>query len=185
MNKSKVLFSVLFLCVVFGIAAVLFTQSNNRLVDSTNAAYKQLDTIEVLETANFNGDVPQFKLNIQAKEDFMSTPERLVVMDKSSQQEMFNLPLFQSVYTGECLLHTETLSSIKKWETDWFSIPNFSVTDNLYSSKLSDTYSVKVVYSDESSELFQSTNSISGVCYQVSKTESSSPNPEDEVEEYE
>jgi hypothetical protein len=177
---------------LLGLGAILMVPLGLQLInnnpDSTSALnnypQQQLEGTEVLETQDFNGNSPKFRLNLQTNKQFSSKPQKIVLIDKASNKGKVELPLTASQYPNECVAHDAMQDSVQKWDTEWFTVNNLSQVDNSYASKLSDNYTVQVVYEDGSSaKVYSSLDSIAGVCYQVSKLTPSTPNPAEELPE--
>ncbi|MDQ3098751.1 MAG: hypothetical protein M3Q44_03325 [bacterium] len=189
MNKSKPVLLLLLIVVIVVFGFMLYSKNNtigtntvDQSLASGNLPTKQLSGIEILETLDLNRSVPHFKLNVQADGSFQSVPQKLLLIDKVSRKSVMELPLVKSKFEIECAHHNELIVEMHKWETDWFTASSIGAIDTTYNPKLSNKYSVEVVYNDASSETFSSINSISGVCYQVSKAVPTSPDPRDEAQ---
>jgi hypothetical protein len=156
---------------------------------------KKLSNVEILETLDLGSDTPRFKLNLQTPpmhedsmdhqmtvDSFTSTPKTLILRDKKTNEKKKELPLVYSTYQGECLMHNQMPDMVKKWETDWFTLTEFQTVTATYDSKLTDTYSVEILYEDQgSTNIYSSSHSISNVCYQTSKTVPLTPSPDDYI----
>ncbi len=140
---------------------------------------------EVLETLDANGVVPRFKLNVQSHGDSELSPQKVILIQKSDHQKILDLPLTSSQNPVECANHSAMLDSMKKWDTNWFSVDKITAVSDSYDSKLNKDYEVEVVGKEESTRTEMRIFPVSGVCYQVSKAVKSIPNPDEESEEEE
>lgn len=190
-NQSLVL--VLIIVIVVIVAFIFSQYRGTNSVEQIGAAdsipKKQLSDVEILETVNFGTVIPQFRLNVQS-ENATYIPTKIALIDKTSHTTRKELPVVVSEYPSECMTHKEMDGhdqmgmSRKKWNTDWFTMPELGPVDTSYTPKLAENYLVELTYAD-SYVSYDSINEIKDVCYQVSKNVPMTPNPRDEVLEKE
>ncbi len=190
-NQSLIVTIIL---VIVAVVVFIFSQyRGTNSVEPIGAAdripKKQLSDVEVLETVSFSAVIPQFRLNVQA-DNALYIPTRIALIDKTTRATRMELPVTDSQYPSECMTHKkmdghdQMRMSMKKWNTDWFTLPELGPLDASYTPKLSSNYLVELTYSD-SSVAYVSVNEIKDVCYQVSKNDPMIPNARDEVPEKE
>jgi hypothetical protein len=177
MNKNKfIAVGVLIVGVMLVIPLTL--QSIN------NTPQRQLEGVEVFETQDFNGSTPKFRLNLQTNNQFSAKPKKIVLIDKTTNKVKVELPLTASQYPNECIKYDILQNTVKKWDSEWFTVNDIGSTDTNFTPKLSIKYTAQVVYEDgTTTKIYSSTNDIAGVCYQVSKITPSIPDPKEETPE--
>lgn len=192
-RKNQSLVLILFIGIVAVVVFIFSQYRGTNSVEPIGAAddipKKQLSEVEVLETVDFSSAIPQFRLNFQA-EDATNIPTKFVLIDKTTHTSRIELPVMVSQYPSECMSHKKMDGhdqmgiSMKKWNTEWFTVPELGPVDTNYVPKLSSHYLVELTYSN-SSVTYVSINQINDVCYQISKSDPMTPNPRDEVPEKE
>jgi hypothetical protein len=182
-----------FLTIVFVVVAIVVlylfvpktqTPNTGERIDAYSEPQKQLEHVQILETLDLNSGEPRFKLHVQTHVGTPILPDKLILFDKKTKQKVEEYVLTSSAYPNECISHHEMLDTMIKWDTPWFTLPALRNVDNSYASKLTDKYSVLVLYKDGSSQdIKQSSHMIDGVCYQVQKTVPEKPLRESEEED--
>jgi hypothetical protein len=165
--------SILFVSLLLiGVFAQRAQHANNaERIDAYSEPKKQLEHVQILETLDMNSGEPRFKLHVQTHVGTTIKPNKLVLFNKTTKQKVEEHVLTMSEYPNECVSHQDMLDTMVKWDTQWFTLPALGNVDNLYTSQLTDKYSVLVLYQDGSlQEVEQSSHVIDGVCYQVQKT---------------
>jgi hypothetical protein len=127
MNNSKQILAIVLLLVgTLGLSLIIInnyrTGSPDNISAANNYQSKSLADIELLETQDFNASTPRFKLNVQTHANFNSVPQKLYLIDKSTNKSRLELKLNPSQYVEECMKHSEMMDEMKKWDTDWFTI---------------------------------------------------------------
>lgn len=169
------------------------TQTTEQRVGASGAyTQKVLETIEVKETVDLNTDPARFQLHVQHEVSqpetdsppFAAIPQKLILIDKLTQTKRIELALMPSSYPNECAAMHQDLSIFKKWNTDWFSLDELAKVDPTYTSKLTDRYTVQIIYEEgENAQTYVSTNNINGVCYQITQATPVTPTQEEELPE--
>jgi hypothetical protein len=179
MNPKKLVIILLFIIVIAGIVVFIQRQKGTAIQDlQTNVP------IEILESTNLNTEEPQFQLNVISHGDLSSNPHKILLKNLETSKIELELPLSESVDANECSPHGEMMGTMKKWNTEWFTVPNMKDIDNQYTSKLANTYSVEVIYQNGGTQkLLMSVHTIGGVCYQIPKAVPMTPIPSEEKEE--
>jgi hypothetical protein len=184
---NKFIIPVVIVVILIAFASMLVLQRSHTDISlQQQYTQKNITDIEILETQNFDGEVPQFRLSVQSHGSFTQIPKKILLTDIKTQTVAYDLPLSESEYPNECAMHadSEMLGNMKKWDTEWFFAGNLSSADTTYTPKLSAIYTTTVIYQDgEASTQFESSNLISGVCYQTAKTIPVTPNPEEVLPE--
>lgn len=194
MTKNRIILIITVFIVL--VLALSFLKGSNLV--NKDILKRQLSGIEILETQDLSTNTPRFKLHVQTVPEeghtamngqgmghsgLTAKPERILLLEKDTKRVRMELPLIYSPYQNECIAHHHLLDTVEKWDTDWFTIPDLNLVDKEYASKLSNTYSVEIVYNEGSTEKLISENMVGNVCYQTTESVLMTPRPEDTIPE--
>lgn len=184
MNNKKVLFILIFFSILIVVGGVIFAKSMKSITPWDNYLHKDTMSFSVLETQDLNNEPQKFRLNVQSHGMMTEVPKKILLLKKGTDTVYKELSLTESLYPTECATHSDSemagMGTMKKWDTDWFTLVDSKTVDTSYNPKVSDAYDIKLIYNDDTATDIISTGKISGVCYQVSETTAISPNPEED-----
>jgi hypothetical protein len=187
MKNSKLV--LIFICIVLliFIVGIAYRKTLNTITPWDNYLSKQTTALTVLETQDFSTEPQRFRLNVQSHGSVSQVPQKLILVEKGTDVVFKELLLSESMYPNECASHSDSemmgADTMKKWDTDWFSITGVDLSDKTYTPKVSEKYDIKIIYNDETAHDIVSTNPIESVCYQISQSTRITPNPKEVLPE--